>query len=92
VIAGPKGRVYAQPQEPSQLVRAGPNKVNGVDTFPTWEVSNGVYGVDTLQERQGQPIVSIWGAAPGQVIRVVAVEGILDTHQLKALLGMPNNN
>jgi alpha-L-rhamnosidase len=74
VIAGPKGRVYAQPQESSQLVRAIPNKVNGVDTFPMWQVSDGVYGVDTLQERQGQPIVSIWGAAAGQVIRVVAVE------------------
>jgi alpha-L-rhamnosidase len=74
VIAGPKGRVCAQPQEPSQLVEAIPNKVNGVDTFPMWEVSPGVYGVDTLKQRQGQPVVSVWGAASGQVIRAVAVE------------------
>jgi len=74
VIAGPKGRIYAQPQEPSQLVKTIPNKVNGVDTFPMWQVSDGVYGVDTLKQRAGQPVVSIWGAASGQVIRVVAVE------------------
>jgi alpha-L-rhamnosidase len=74
VIAGPKGRVYAQPEEASQLVRTVTNKVNGTDTFPMWQVSDGVMAVDTLQERQGQPVVSIWGAAPGQVMRFLCIE------------------
>ncbi|MDR6318735.1 alpha-L-rhamnosidase [Actinoplanes couchii] len=67
-VAGPKGQLVAQQTEATTKIRehAGP--------FPRWSPATGVHAFDTGRQRTGWATVKIWGAQPGQVIRIVYVE------------------
>jgi len=76
LVTGPAGKVQAQKEQLNKDVDDVPNSVgdDGTRLFPEWSPSAGTYAWDTLKQRTGWATVSIWGAQPGQVIRIVNVE------------------
>ena len=68
VVGGPAGQLIAQQHESTVKIadHQGP--------FPRWSPSAGVHAFDTGRQRTGWATVKIWGAQPGQVIRIVYVE------------------
>ncbi|XVU28705.1 family 78 glycoside hydrolase catalytic domain [Actinoplanes sp. CA-054009] len=67
-VTGPAGDLIAQQHEATVKIgdHAGP--------FPRWSPATGVHAFDTGRQRTGWATVKIWGAAKGQVIRIVYVE------------------
>ncbi|XVV10160.1 family 78 glycoside hydrolase catalytic domain [Actinoplanes sp. CA-131856] len=67
-VTGPAGDLIAQQTEATVKIadHNGP--------FPRWSPATGVHAFDTGRQRTGWATVKIWGAAKGQVIRIVYVE------------------
>lgn len=68
VIQGPAGTVVAMEQEQTKVV----NEVKG--PFPSYTTAAGAQVFDTKRQYTGWATIKVWGAQPGQVIRVVFVE------------------
>lgn len=68
VVQGPAGRVMAMEQEATKVV----HEVKG--PFPSYTTAAGARVFDTQRQYAGWATMKVWGAKPGQVIRVVFVE------------------
>lgn len=71
-VQGPAGRVMAQKEPLNKVVAVHPNTND--TTFQEFSPSTGTYAWDVGKQYTGWATVKIWGATPGQVIRIVFVE------------------
>ena len=67
-IDGPQGELISMVNEPTELVaeHEGP--------FYSWRTPEGALAFDTERQRIGWAKIAVWGAEPGQVIRVQYIE------------------